>query len=285
MATRDPFSQFEEAERDVRAAESAERGEPQEPASEPQREEPEPKSRRTSEEPDYLSQLLGNEPAREEPEPEPRAEPQPDETPHSVPYDRFKEVLDQNKRYMDLVDRLARRDLEGATEPQPRDPYAGLPDEQREVAQLIDPVLRHVRERDRQELLQELQPVIDAANEQAGLRHLKSRVPGFKDDLMAEVNERFEQMPADLQRHYRGPAGAEALAWEILHERGQVRQEGPRANVNRAHSVTRSTGMEPKRRQFDVNDIPDDKLDDVIELVKNQGTGGGNPNEPDSFLY
>jgi hypothetical protein len=205
-----------------------------------------------------------------------------------IPRSRYNELAEREKRLTEMLDTALRGKLEQPEPREPADPWAGLNEEDRNLAENLAPILDRYVERRLQERDRALQPIVDYANEQRGLSVVKKAVPGFDDDIYQEAQSRFNRMSADEQAYFRSPAGLEALASRIMRERsdGERAAQQPPAppkRTNRAHTLSRSTPMEPaNRHEVSAWDLPEEKFEEHLQRLKGGMRRG--QNEPDSFL-
>ena len=170
-------------------------------------------------------------PEEEEVPPEPT-----DDTPKTVPYDRFEEMVGRVHRAEGQVDELTRRALRDE-KPEPVEPE---PEIDSDVAALIGPVIAKAikpledarqKQADKDEQEQQLQAALTSAEEM---------MPGF-GDLYPEVQKRFDAMPDDKRAVMDNLAGAITIAHQIKAEQtGEqpAAQTGLKSLKKRAHSET-----------------------------------------------
>jgi len=278
----DPFAAFDEAAKDVAAASGDHRQEapaepvrePAPPAPAPTRPEPSPMSE------DEMRRLLGLEGQKEVT----RSEPAPAETREN---ERIRDLAAENKLLREERERYIQQQLQQHNPPPPptpTDPFEGLSDEQREVAELTAPGVQRLLG----QFAKQFEPLMEYVNEQQGKEALKSRLEGMNDEVYEEVVREFNSMPPEVQKVYANPVGAEALAARVLLK--QKSEQGnqpaaPAANANRAHTLTRQSGMEPAPpREPNPHEWSPQQFEKVLERIKNGGRAG-DPTEPDPFLY
>jgi len=177
---------------------------------------------------------------------QPEAERNEEGTPKTMPYDRYAEIVEERNSLRDDVRELTKA-LAGAAVPQvgqqrqaPGNPADGGEDGE-DPLEGLDPqvaqALRHLTESQTQHvvdsILQQFGPALEAASRSSNIEEIDRRVPGFKDGLMAEVEEEYRKLPPEEQERYSGRVGIEALANRVrirkLEEAAQSGQQQVRS--------------------------------------------------------
>lgn len=288
----DPFAEFDEAAADFEY--SGEPAAPQAPVAPqvPASPQPSPAAAATPAVPAIdpeldaiYRQVLGIplNPPVEAPKPAAPAAPAVPTTPETVPYDRFRQVTDEVRYLRGIIERQLGSPAGPASQAQDDDPPPEGYDP--EVWAYMKPIREQVAA-----LRQMVAPTVERVQREQAIASLAQSVPGFTPDMVQDMEMEFGAMPPAEQEHYRGRAGAEALAYRVV----MRRQAAPPATTspaavtamsNRAHSISRSGGMiPPVQRPVNINDLSDEQFEYLKALALRRSHAGLRDDEPDPIL-
>ena len=184
-----------------------------------------------------------------------------------------------------LRDEAIRGMLEGAAnaprqpEPQPQPgngtdqnyQLEGVPENvDPETRALLSSVLAAERRRTEELMNRRFGPAIEQMERDRSIEEIENAVPGFKQELMNEVEQMFRELPPDVQKQYDNKVGIEALA-----ARAKLRklEEGIQAAApdmafnapaRRTKQATTKKGVEAT----DIWSLSDDDFDTLISRVR-----------------
>ena len=212
----------------------------------------------------------------------------PPQAPQAVPYDRFQQIAEENKYLRDLVARSVNgQPSQPHVAPQQTDPGTPPAGLDPEVWEIVQPFLAQQR----QEILNEIAPVIDSYQREQATDMLTQTVPGFTREMMPELEREFMSLPPQDRPGYAGRGGAEALAYRIVLRNAQAQRSPVTPNIpargsSMAHSVNRSGGMVPQTpRPINVNSLTAQEFEQLKRASEMRRFGAGfDSDEPDPIL-
>lgn len=201
----------------------------------------------------------------------PAATPTP-ETEHSEAADgglrtRLNEEIARRRQAEQQVDTMIRK---GVAQPAPQ-ANQGL-----QIDPTLEAQVAPLLERNTQQILEALGPLIQYSRRQVGLETVEGNIPGYKDSLATEVDKLYAGLSDEEKVLYDSEVGAEALAARVLAKRLETAQQRPSASsvaVQRAHTIGRSPAVEPQKfdaRRLDemASRMPHDEFATLVEAIK-----------------
>lgn len=165
-----------------------------------------------------------------------------------------------------------------AAEPKIDENYAleGLPDDtDPEVVTLLSSVLSAERRRTEEDMGRRYGPAMERIERETSLNEIENVVPGFKEDLINEVEQMFRELPADQQALYDNRVGIEALASRVRLQRLEsgIQSGGAEmasnAPVRRSPPPSSTGGVSAE----DIWNLSEDEFDTALERIRISGGG------------
>lgn len=212
---------------------------------------------------DPINQVATNK--EQEPDPVPDAD-----------YQKMKQERDEANR---LRDETIRGMLAGVQQnqaaPQGTEAPAGdddflkehLPDDvDPDVLALLTPVLKAQRDVIERDVAEKFGHVAETVEREENLKVIAGRVDGFSQELLPEIKQLYDALPAQDREEYDNRLGIEILARRVLeNKRGRSDMSGMAFTETPATPAERSAGGTTEQ---DIWDMPDDQFETLMHNVK-----------------
>jgi len=204
----------------------------------------------------------------------------------SVPKSRLDEEIQRRKAAEYGREEAIRKMLDGykpsahEQEPEqikPDDHYQldGLPeDTDPEVANLLSRVLSTERQKMERDIARQYGPALEKVQRESSIEEIDGVVPGFKKELMADVEQMFRAMSPEQQREYDNRVGIEALAARARLKRMEGGIQGDATDM--AFTSPPSVDRADTKKGVTANDIwalSDEEFDALSDRIRFKGGG------------
>jgi len=201
-------------------------------------------------------------------------EPEPAPVPASD-YEKLRQERDEANRLRDEAIRgmlagtqQAREEPKERTSPSGDDDFLKehLPDDvDPDVLALLTPVLKAQRDVIERDIAQRYGPVAEAVERDENLKVIAGRVQGFSQELLPEIKQLYDALPAHEREEYDNRLGIEILARRVLeNKRGRSDMSGMAYSETPASPTERRGGQSEQ----DIWDMPDDEFETLMHNVK-----------------
>lgn len=202
-------------------------------------------------------------------------EQEPDPVP-AADYEKIKQERDEANR---LRDETIRGMLAGVQQnqvaPQEQKAPAGddeflkehLPDDvDPDVLALLSPVLKAQRDVIERDVAEKFGHIAETVERDENLKVIAGRVDGFSQELLPEIKQLYDALPAQDREEYDNRLGIEILARRVLeNKRGRSDMSGMAFTETPATPAERSAGGTTEQ---DIWDMPDEEFETLMHNVK-----------------
>ena len=198
----------------------------------------------------------------------------------------YEKVIEERNAAQGARDEAIRSMLEGAksavvdepTEIAPDENYqlGGIPENtDPEVVNLLSSVLSVERRKIEEDMNRKYGPAMERVERENSLNEINDVVPGFKEELLGEVEQMFNELSPDDKKKYDSRVGIEALAARVRARRLESSiQSGATDMVFSAPSGhSKQTGGDTGVSANDIWNLSDDNFDAAMATIRMRGGG------------
>lgn len=132
----------------------------------------------------------------------------------------------------------------------------------------MKPVLERFGQRIEERVRREYAPAVETIGRRAAIDSLNSRVPGFEQEIMSEVERVYNSLPPEEKARYDSELGAEALAHKI---RADKLSRAASDTSGMAHAAPFGGGSQTPSRGKTAEDVwklPQEEFNKLLDRVK-----------------